>query len=356
MRIIQIIDSLEVGGAEKMAVNYANALADRIEFSGIIATRKEGDLKNQINAKVDYLFLNRKKTIDGKAILKLRDYCKTNKIEYLQPHSSSFFTAVLVKLLLPNLKIIWHDHNGLSEFLSSRKSVSLKIASLFFSGIVVVNDQLKQWANRELFCKKVIYLPNFTVIDADQALSTQLHGIEGKRILCLANLRFQKNHFLLLEVAEKIRLTHPDWTFHLVGKDFEDEYSQQLKKWIKDKQLQNSVFIYGTKNDTSAIIHHMDIAVLSSQSEGLPVAILEYGLLKKPVISTEVGEIPLIIKNGINGFIVPSKNEELFTKSLVQLIENKELRNQFGEALFETIYTNHAQEAIVSKYLNWIAK
>ena len=57
MRIVQIIDSLDVGGAEKMAINYANALAETIEFSGIVATRKEGNLKLQIHSKVHYLFL-----------------------------------------------------------------------------------------------------------------------------------------------------------------------------------------------------------------------------------------------------------------------------------------------------------
>ena len=49
MRILQIIDSLEAGGAERMAVNYANALAITIEFSGLVATRKEGPLLNQVN-------------------------------------------------------------------------------------------------------------------------------------------------------------------------------------------------------------------------------------------------------------------------------------------------------------------
>ena len=43
MRIVQIIDSLDVGGAEKMAVNYANALVGRIEFSGLVVTRAEGN-------------------------------------------------------------------------------------------------------------------------------------------------------------------------------------------------------------------------------------------------------------------------------------------------------------------------
>ena len=44
MRIVQIIDSLEIGGAEKMAVNYANALSERIVFSGLVTTRREGNL------------------------------------------------------------------------------------------------------------------------------------------------------------------------------------------------------------------------------------------------------------------------------------------------------------------------
>jgi len=71
MRIVQIIDSLAVGGAEKMAVNYANALSGKIEFSGLVATRAEGTLKNQLHEAVSYLFLNRKKVIDFGAIFKL---------------------------------------------------------------------------------------------------------------------------------------------------------------------------------------------------------------------------------------------------------------------------------------------
>ena len=59
--------------------------------------------------------------------------------------------------------------------------------------------------------------------------NTILQGIQGKRIVSLANLRVQKNHFLLLEVAKKVKLSHPEWTFHLVGKDFEDDYSKEIK-------------------------------------------------------------------------------------------------------------------------------
>lgn len=354
MRILQIIDSLDIGGAEKMAVNYANSLSERIEFSGLVVTRREGPLKNQVLKKVGYLFLKRKKTIDFQAIFKLRKFCVENRIEYLHPHSNSYFTAVLLKFTLPSVKIIWHDHYGMSEFLNSRDSFVLKIFSNFFKGIISVNYQLKNWAEKELNCNNVIYLPNFTSVEDNHKKETNLKGIQGKRILCLANLRIQKNHFLLLEVAEKLKETHPEWSFHLVGKDFEDEYSQKVRRFIEEKKLSNEVYVYGSKNDTVNIINQADITILTSDSEGLPVALLEYGLLRKPTVSTDVGEIPLILKDEYNGLVVPRGNADLFYKALVRVIENEVFRNEISENLFKTILENNSEEAVLNKYINWV--
>lgn len=354
MRIAQIIDSLDVGGAEQMAINYANALSKEINFSAVVATRKEGDLKRKIEKGVDYLFLNKKKTIDWNAVFKLKKYCKKNKVQFLQPHSSSYFLAFLVKLVYPRIQIIWHDHNGLSEFLSSQKWIPLKVASFFFKGIIVVNYQLKNWAIKELNCKNVIYLPNFTNQQNGISFETLLKGVEGKRILCLANLRDQKNHFLLIRVADKLKKSHSDWSFHLVGKDFEDKYSQKLKTFILSKQLEENVFLYGSRNDITSIINQSEIAILTSKSEGLPVALLEYGLNKKPVVVTRVGEIPMIIESGRNGYVVPSDNDEQFYNSLVALIENSDLRKKFGDSLYKTIIENNSERAVISEYIKWI--
>jgi glycosyltransferase involved in cell wall biosynthesis len=355
MRIAQIIDSLEIGGAEKMAINYANALSGRVQFSGLVVTRAEGNLKNQLSNSVSYLFLKKKSTMDFGAVFRLRSYCRENKIDYLQPHSSSYFTALLVKFVYPKVKIIWHDHNGLSEFISSQKSVALKIASHFFKGIIVVNYKLKAWAERELNCKNVIYLPNFTAIDGSTIIETYLKGIPGKRILCLANLRDQKNHFFLLEVAKKLKQTNPEWTFHLVGKDFADDYSKQIRTLIKAKNLESHVFIYGSKNDVKNIMNQSDIAILTSKSEGLPVSLIEYGLSKKPVVSTRVGEIPLIIKDNVNGFIVEPDDTDSFCQKLLKFIKEDNLRIEMGNALYQTIIQNHSEEGVITNYLNWVS-
>ena len=354
MRIIQIIDSLEVGGAEKMSVNYANALVDKVSFSGLIATRREGYLKELIDKKVNYLFLDRKKRFDIEAVLRLKEYCVANKVEFVQSHSSSYFIAFMLKLIYPKIKIIWHDHNGLSEFLGKRNTYAVKMASILFKGVIAVNYQLKNWAERDLFCKNVTYLPNFTKFDEEIIHETSLSGIPGKRILCLANLRHQKNHFLLLEIADEFKEKYPEWTFHLVGKCFEDQYSKDVREMYVQKNLQETVFIYGTRKDTENIINQSDIAILTSNSEGLPVALLEYGLCKKPVVSTSVGEIPLIIKNGVNGFTVPVNDKDGFFNILEKLVNDKIFRDKLGENLNKTINENNSEEAIVNRFITWL--
>jgi glycosyltransferase involved in cell wall biosynthesis len=298
--------------------------------------------------------LNKRKTVDWKAVQKLKTYCKINNVEILQPHSSSYFIAFLVKLIFPKIQIIWHDHNGLSEFLSSQKWIPLKIASFFFRGIIVVNYQLEKWAKKELNCKNVIYLPNFTYKEVDIICETVLNGNPGKRIICLANLRHQKNHQLLIEVAKKLKITHPDWSFHLVGKDFEDDYSRKLKETIVANDLVENVFLYGSVNDTANVINQSEIGVLTSRSEGLPVVLLEFGLHKKAIVFTNVGEIPLIVQDKKNGILVPSKNVDMFYDSIVLLINNPQIREQLGSALFQTIIERNSEKVVLDSYFKWL--
>lgn len=355
MRIIQIIDSLEAGGAERMAINYANGLTVKVEFSGLVTTRKEGPLLSQLDERVDYLFLNKRNSFDLKALLRLRRFVVRNKVTIVHAHSTSFFIAFLLKLVCPSVKILWHDHYGESEFLNMRATLMFKIILPFFNGVISVNQKLKYWSERKIGFKNTIYLPNFSSKEKGIEAVTFLKGIEGKRIVCLANLRLQKNHFLLLKVANRIRETHPDWTFHLVGKDFEDDYSAEIKRLVVEYDLKEMVFVYGSKNDIQNILKQATICILTSQSEGLPVALLEYGRAKKPVVVTDVGEMPAVIQNGKNGFIVPKK-EELFYAALVELIVDENLRRDFGEVIYNAVLNNYSEEGIIKQYLNWLQK
>jgi len=352
MRIVQLIDSLDIGGAEKMAVNYANALSEKIEFSGLVTSRKEGELKNQINKSVEYLYLKKNRTFDSKAIIKLKNYCKKNKVDLIHAHSSSYFLAVLVKLIYPQIKIIWHHH---SECLKKNDIYALKICSIFFHGIIVVKKDLIHWVKNNLYNKNCIQINNFTFSNTIQnEKQTHLNGLNGKRITSVANLRVQKNHFFLLEIAELVNNEFPDWTFHLIGKDYNDEYSSRLKEDIRNKKLENIVHIYNSKTDISNILNQTDIGIITSSTEGLPVALIEYGINSIPIVTTDVGEIPNIIENNSNGYIVAKDDLSEFYNSLKNLILNKENRSIFGKSLNHTINKLYSSEININFYLSWL--
>jgi glycosyltransferase involved in cell wall biosynthesis len=262
--------------------------------------------------------------------------------------------AFLLKMNCPSLKLIWHDHYGDSEFLSQRASLSLKIILPFFDGIIAVNQKLKVWVEQKMNFKNTVYLPNFLCEEKNVTDNTVLKGTTGKRIVCLANLRVQKDHFLLLEVAKKIKKSHPDWTVHLVGKDFDDDYSKKIKNIIVEFNLEKTVFFYGTKQDVSNILNQSTIGVLTSKSEGLPVALLEYGRHKMPVVVTNVGEISSLVQDSKNGFVVVAQNEELFHKALILLMENDFISMNFGDALYKTVLQNNSEEVVIKQYLSWL--
>lgn len=350
MRVLQLIDSLEVGGAERVAVNIANSLASRIEESYLCATRKEGVLKESLNSKVAYLFLNKTKIFHFKSIKKLSNFIRDNKITIIHAHSSSFFLAFLVKLINPKLKIIWQDHYGNSEYLSKRKFRVLRFCSNYFAGILSVNSVLEIWAKKNLKTKSVYYFPNFAVQDGQESV-TQLNGLEGQRILHLANLRQQKDHESLIRAFMMVLEEEPKWTLHCVGKDFKDEYSESIFNLVNKGNLKNKVFFYGIRLDVKAIIEQCDIGVLSSKSEGLPLSLLEYGLSGLPSVVTNVGDCNLMISSEHKEALVEKENIEGLKNALLAYIQNIELRKKAGKNIKSMARVFFSEKAIINNLL-----
>lgn len=352
MRVVQLIDSLEVGGAERMAVNYANALLKKNEFAGLVATRKEGSLKEQVNSDVKYFFLQKQRSIDVFAVVRFRKYLIENKVEIIHAHSSSFFLAVLVKLTLPRIKIIWHDHYGKRSNESFKENKVLIFFSMFFSSILVVNLQLKNWSQKNMKCSRVIFIPNFTTLSEDTNAVTKLKGTDGKRIVFLANLKNPKNHILILRVFLELKLKELGWTLHLIGKDYFNDYSEVLKDFIKSNFLENHIFLYGEKNDIVNILSQSDLGVLSSTEEGFPVTLLEYGLQALPVVSTNVGYCSHVIKNEINGLVFDPSSIKEASEQLSKMIDDDTLRQKFGTELKKSVLENYSENVIINKLVS----
>ncbi len=348
MRVLQLIDSLEAGGAERMAVNFANGLSTKIDASYLCSTRKEGLLKKSLQDHVGYLFLNKKGSVDLKAIFKLHKFIKLNKINIIHAHSTSFFIAIIIKLLNFKLKVIWHDHYGDSENLHNRKFIVLKMCSKYFAHIFSVNKNLESWAIKHLKTKSVSYLSNFAIQQSSSLeQKTMLLGDKKKRIICLANLRSQKDHLNVLKAFKILLKERPDWSLHLVGKDFNDYYSKAIKEFIEQNNLENHIFIYGSCSDISNILSQSTIGVLSSKSEGLPLALLEYGMARLPAVVTDVGDCNKVISNSNEGILVEPENHIALSKGILKLIENQDFRELIAENLHKKVGSSFSESSSI---------
>jgi len=346
MRVLQLIDTLNAGGAERVAVNIANALALEIDKSFICATRKEGILKENIDKNVEYFFLKKQSALDIQAIFKLKRFIKEQHINIVHAHSSSFFLATLIKILISNINIVWHDHYGNSEFLEKRPSQVLKICSRSFSHIFCVNRKLEKWDKQHLNSKSVSYLQNFAVKIFTEPI-TNLFGVNGKRILCLANLRPQKDHTSLIKAFQIVHQQHPNWSLHCVGQDFNDDYSKHIFSMVNDFGLQENIFFYGSKSDVSHIINQCEIGVLSSKSEGLPMALLEYGMNGLAVVVTDVGECKEVVSK--YGLLVEAEDYKALSNAIIYYIKNIDRRIEDSKNFQNRVSKKFSSLAVVTK-------
>lgn len=123
---------------------------------------------------------------------------------------------------------------------------------------------------------------------------------------------------------------------------------------VEDLKLTEHIFFYGTTNNVASALKQSEIAVLPSLSEGLPLALLEYGLYKMPVVVTNVGEISKIITSENIGLIVPSNDLDQFTKAIQKLIEDNIYRKAIGLELNKVIKLNYSEESVIEKYISWL--
>ena len=98
-------------------------------------------------------------------------------------------------------------------------------------------------------------------------------------------------------------------------------------------------------SDIKYILNQSDIGVLSSKSEGLPIALLEYGLASLPVLATDVGECKNVI-NHHKAIVVP-KRSDIFAKALIEIIENDFLKNEISTSLHAHVTSTFSKENFI---------
>ncbi len=353
--VMHIIDTLNIGGAERMAINLVNGLANSPYEPHLCVTRQLGLAKNEINPDVSLIHLERKSRFDIVSFKKCLAYIRKNDIKIIHAHSTSIFFSLPLTIFSPAPSIIWHIHGTNVNKIPLLKKFFYRLASQNANGIICVSMELASWI-KFLKSKKslVWYLPNFI---SNPDINSNSDAVEipndgFTQVVCVSNLRNPKDHTTLLNAWKIVLKKCPKSRLILIGGVSEKKYAQKVFEQLKEPVLENNVLWLGARTDVPALLRKCQIGVLSSRSEGFPVTLLEYGFAKLGVVATDVGQCAEILGFGKAGLLTPPGDERALAKALIKLISDKALRNELGTRLFENISDHYSQEAIMERLFN----
>jgi len=354
MRILQLIDSLSIGGAERMSVNIANALAENGIESYLVASRKGGPLQQFLSPAVKYSTLDKKNGLDVAAFYRLIKLVKQIKPDIIHAHSTSVLWGTGVKIFAPNTKLIWHDHNGMQVFKNKSRSI-YRYTSRFYEGVIVVNSNLLEWGKTNLKVKpgNVVYLKNFPSLKKKRkvfSLSKQ------PNLVCLANLRPVKDQVNIIIALDILAGKGYTATLKLAGGFTDTEYHKTITDAIAQHKMGEKVVLLGNVDDVATLLSNADIGIISSRSEGLPVALLEYGLAGLPVICTDTGQCSQVLGNGAYGILVRPQDSTALADAVIQMIENATSTEQLAHAFNKHVEEEYGAEKFLSGYLKLLKR
>lgn len=352
--VMHIVDTLDAGGAERMAVNLVNHLPPDRYRVFLCTTRRDGTLNDSVRPEVIRLRLQRRGRFDWRALNQLAEFVRQHNIRLLHAHNTSLFIALAASWLTPDVKVIWHHHTG--RFAQEDRPAHLyRWLMPWVSQVFTVNQDLAEWTVRRLCvpAERVRYLPNFASVTNAEAPNEKelpaLPGATGSRVVCVANLHEDKDHLTLLRALVVVIQQHPETHLLLAGEARHPDYRVQLQAEIERLQLAAHVTLLGQRQDIAALLRASDIGVLSSVSEGLPVALLEYGAAGLPAVATDVGQCAEVLDQGRAGIIVPPAAPEKLAAALNSLLASAELRRTLGAAFQTRVRTVYSPEVVLQE-------
>ncbi len=331
-KVLHVIYSLYRGGAERVIETQLLG-ADRRRFEYLVCSiTGGGDMIDRMsNAGARVFLLGKRRRGDVTAVTKLANLIRSEHVDLLHLHNSpGMFWGTLAQIASgTGAPIVRTEHNPyLPENMPALFRWVLPPFTRRASRIICVSERVRQsFAGRfpEL-AGKFIEIPNGIRLQDYEKLPpraecrAQYKLLPGAKLIgTVGRLAPVKNHKLLIEALFLVRQTVPDVHLAIIG---EGEMREALAAYAADLSVSEYVSLV---KETQTIDHFygaIDIFCLSSDSEGMPLTLLEALASGVPVVSTEVGGIPEIIENGKTGYLVPRGSADSLAQRIVELLQN----------------------------------
>lgn len=244
--------------------------------------------------------------------------------------------------------IINHIHGSALDDLyinanTKKQKLVLKVFNKSSKLVVLSNEWKEKYKN--IVPENIIsVIENYSILQKVEEIKLQ-----NNRVLFLGFLSKAKGCFDIPIIAKKVGKIISGTTFILAGEGH-DEEKNTIHKIIKDNQIDNIVFtgwVRGKEKDE--LLKSSDIFFLPSYGEAMPMSILEAMGYALPIVTSNIGGIPQLVKDNENGFIFEPGDVEGFSNAIIKILTNVNLKNRLGEKSYEIAKEKYSLEIHVGK-------
>lgn len=338
MKILQIIDTLNIGGAEKMCLELNTMLLDTGHQADCMVISSKGQLYDMIDKRSKVIYLERKNKYN---LFKMRE-CAHHTINYDIVHVHQRHTWVYVKLsciiFKGSKKLVFHDHYG---DIAINKKPTFRLKNLFKPQTYIgVSQELTEWAKTELkINQSSVFLLRNTIIPCYRYSDKY----KGDWVM-VSNLRQTKNILLGIRMATlmKRRLV-------IFGNSDGSEYADSI---IIAASKTEFVKIVHNETNIQQYLNNFKLAIHTSLSETGPLVLLEYMAHGLPFITSDCGEVVNQIREELPDFIVSSFNEQEWVEKIELLEYEMEVnREMVSKKLKNLFYMKFSPKTYIEKCL-----
>jgi len=359
--ILHYIETSGPGGAETVLLNIARSI-DKNRFKPTVVLHKSRWLHEQLlKSGIKTEIIPSKRSWDILFLVNFIRYCRRHKIDLIHSHlfGANLYSCIAGTTL--RIPVIATFHNELFFQGRSEKFMALKsmIIRNFASKMVFVAEYMKNEyleyfnfpGNKLLTIYNGIKLNN-GIDNVDGSSLRKELGVLNDDLLVghIANLRAPKGHQYLVEAASHVCERIPHARFLLIGDEGDGTIKKEIEDFIAKTGLKENIKLLGFRKDVNKLLQLIDIFVLSSTSEGLPLSVIEAMASSKPVVATNVGGLPEIVVLDQTGYLVEPGNAKALADKLIFLLENKALRDQMGRAGRKVVEERYSLPIMIRNY------
>jgi glycosyltransferase involved in cell wall biosynthesis len=180
-------------------------------------------------------------------------------------------------------------------------------------------------------------------VDLDRFLAIPPAGERAACVGAVANLRPVKGLDVLIAAATRV----PGVTFRVAG---EGDERGPLQRQIREGGLEGRFHLCGAEKDVPLFLAGLDVAVLASRAEGMSNAVLEYMAAGRPIVATATGATPELIRDGIDGLLVPPGDAAALAGGILRLLNDRVLARRLGESARRRAEERYSRAAMVRRF------